>query len=166
MLGDWQAGVTLCQQSLDIHRAIRNPQGEGEALNYLGYAYARGGQFDKAIAMHQQGIRILKAGGYRLSLLEALVDLAETYLLAGQPTQARQTAEEALQLARELGAKRYEALAAWNLGLAYETLGDCARAAEWMQIRVDYERAIGHPDAEKHAQHLAQVRARAEQGDC
>jgi hypothetical protein len=30
-----------------------------------------------------------------------------------------------------------------------------------MQVTVDYERAIGHPDADKHARGLAQVRRRA-----
>ena len=38
--------------------------------------------------------------------------------------------------------------------------GDYARAAELMQILVDFEREIGHPDAEKHAQWLAEVRGK------
>ena len=66
--------------------------------------------------------------------------------------------QQTLTIAREIDDKQAEGIHAWNLGLAYEELGDCARAAELMQILVDYERAIGHPDAEEHAQRLAQIR--------
>jgi hypothetical protein len=51
-------------------------------------------------------------------------------------------------------------MASWNLGRVYEQQGDFARAAEFIQARVDYEREIGHLKAEEHAERLAQVRAR------
>jgi len=38
--------------------------------------------------------------------------------------------------------------------------GDLIRAADLMQGRVDYEREIGHADAEKNAADLAALRAR------
>jgi hypothetical protein len=66
--------------------------------------------------------------------------------------------EQALAVHREIGDRQGEAIASWDLGLAYERLGDLARAASLMQVTVDYERAIGHPDADKHARGLAQVR--------
>jgi len=130
-------------------------------LNYLGYAYARGGQFHKAIERHLEGIRILRKLGYKFSLVEALVYLSETYYRAGKFDNAMKAAQEALDLAAELKAKRYHALAAWNLGLVYEKQEDYAQAAALMQILVDYEREIGHTDAEKHAKRLAQVREKA-----
>ena len=37
-LGDGAMAVTLCQQSLAIKREFGDRPGEGEALNYLGYA--------------------------------------------------------------------------------------------------------------------------------
>ena len=46
------------------------------------------------------------------------------------------------------------------IGLAYEKQGDYARAAELMQILVDFEREIGHPNAEAHAQRVAEVRGK------
>lgn len=47
------------------------------------------------------------------------------------------------------------------MGLLLERQGEFARAAELMQVCVDYERALGHPDAEKDAKYVAQVRAKA-----
>jgi len=46
------------------------------------------------------------------------------------------------------------------LGLAYEKQGDYARTAELMQILVDFEREIGHANAEAHAQYVAEVRGK------
>jgi tetratricopeptide (TPR) repeat protein len=71
--------------------------------------------------------------------------------------------EQALEIARGIGDRRNEAIHSWNLGLLYEE-NDPTRAAELMQVLVDYERAIGHPDAEAHAQHLAAVQRRAQEG--
>ncbi len=39
--------------------------------------------------------------------------------------------------------------------------GDYAQAAELMQAAVEYEREIGHPDVEQHAEVVAQLRARS-----
>ena len=63
-------------------------------------------------------------------------------------------------IAREIGDRSGEALSSWNLGLTYETAGDLRRTAEMMQICVDYERAIGHPDAERDAARLEAIRAK------
>ena len=60
----------------------------------------------------------------------------------------------------QLGDRRGEAMGSWNLGLAYEQLGDVARAVEAMQLRVDYEREIGHPDAERHAARVEELHQR------
>ncbi|MCP4658875.1 MAG: hypothetical protein GY856_25975, partial [bacterium] len=63
-----------------------------------------------------------------------------------------------LAIAREIGDRRGEAYGSWNLGEAYEKLGDLDRAAEVMQVCVDFEREIGHPDAKRHAERVAQLR--------
>ena len=72
--------------------------------------------------------------------------------------------EQALTIAREIGDRRGEANASWNLGLAHEKAGDLRRAAEMMQICVSFEREIGHPDAEKDAERLQAIRARDQNG--
>jgi len=66
--------------------------------------------------------------------------------------------EQQLAIDREIGDRSGEGIAAWNLGLAYEKLGEHAKAAGLMQGWVDYEREIGHPDAEEDAQVVEEVR--------
>ncbi len=45
----------------------------------------------------------------------------------------------------------------WNLGGLLVQQGELPRAVELMQICVDYERYIGHPDAEKDAAVVEQI---------
>ncbi len=68
--------------------------------------------------------------------------------------------EQALVIDREIGNRIGEAIASWNLGLAYEKEGDLVRAAALMQVSVDYEREIGHPDAEGDVAQVEELRAR------
>ena len=63
-------------------------------------------------------------------------------------------------IARGFGDRRGEGMASWNLGLVLEKEGEFAQAADLMQVLVDYELEIGHPDAEKHAAEVADLRAR------
>jgi hypothetical protein len=70
-----------------------------------------------------------------------------------------------LEIAREIGDRRGEAETSWNLGLALEKQGDLARAAKLMQVYADYLLEIGHPDAEKRASYLAEVRQRLAGGE-
>jgi hypothetical protein len=46
------------------------------------------------------------------------------------------------------------------LGLAYEELGDLRQAIVAMEVCINYERAIGHPDAETDASLVDELRAR------
>jgi hypothetical protein len=64
-----------------------------------------------------------------------------------------------LAIAREISDRAGEARASWNLGLALDA-EDPARGAELMQVKVDYDREICHPDAEKKAARLKALRAR------
>ena len=52
-----------------------------------------------------------------------------------------------------------------SLSIAVLQEGDLARAVELMQARVDYERELGHPDAEKHAAEVERLRKELGQGD-
>ena len=46
------------------------------------------------------------------------------------------------------------------MGLRYEALGELQRAIDLMQVYVDFEREIGHPDAEKDAAQVKALRAK------
>jgi hypothetical protein len=68
--------------------------------------------------------------------------------------------EQALAIARDISDRREEASHYWNLGLLHED-SDSAHAADLIQVCVDFERAIGHPDAEADAEWVLGLRTRA-----
>jgi len=61
---------------------------------------------------------------------------------------------------REIGNRAGEAIASWNMGDEYRKLGELERAATLMEVLVDFEREIGHANAETHAAILAELRKR------
>ena len=93
-----------------------------------------------------------------------LGNLGTAYRALGQVERAIEFHEQALVIAREIGDRRGEAICSWNLGLLCEE-SDPARAAELMQVCIDYEREIGHPDAEVDAQRVHAIRARLVNSD-
>ncbi len=95
----------------------------------------------------------------------ALGNLGLAYAALGDARQAITLYDQRLVIARALGDRQGEARGSWNLGLALEKQGDLARAVAAMQVCVDFEQEIGHPDAKQHAARLAQVRQRLMGGD-
>ncbi len=89
-----------------------------------------------------------------------LTEIGDIHFLLSEYEQSVDHYEQHLAIAREIGDRWGEANACWNLGLAYEREGDLERAADLMQVCIDFERQIGHPDAEKDADYLENVRAR------
>ncbi len=81
----------------------------------------------------------------------------------GNLQQAIASYEQQLFIAREIGDREEEAIASWNLGLTYEQQGDLTRAVALMQLLVDFEREVGHANAEKDAEELEKVRQRLSQ---
>jgi tetratricopeptide (TPR) repeat protein len=161
-LGEPQRAIAYYEQHLEIARAIGDRRGEGQARGNLGIAYDSLGEPQRAIAYYEQDLEIARAIGDRRGEGQARGNLGLAYYALGEPQQAIAYYEQQLEITCAIGDRRGEGLGSWNLGLLYEQQGDCARAAALMQVCVDYERAIGHPDAEKDAQYVALVRSRGE----
>ena len=126
-------------------------------------AYIDLGEVERAIEYHEQALQISREIGDRRGEGADLGNLGNAYSALGEVERAIATFEQALEIDREIGDRRGEAFDSWNLGLLYEE-SDPARAAELMQVCVDYEREIGHPDAEEDAERVVAVRARGDKG--
>jgi tetratricopeptide (TPR) repeat protein len=90
----------------------------------------------------------------------ALGNLGLAYAALGDACQAIDFYQQALVIAREIGDRRGEANRSWNLEDELAKQGELARAIELMQVLVDFEREIGHPNAEKHAAVVDELRQR------
>jgi tetratricopeptide (TPR) repeat protein len=95
---------------------------ESSRLNQLGLAAYQQKRYDDAVEYYRQAMR-----WHRLNH-EAKSNLALAYLRLKQPTRAIEVANEVLQTTDAPAAIR--AASAYNLGLAYESLGERQRATE------------------------------------
>jgi tetratricopeptide (TPR) repeat protein len=161
-LGDPRKAIEYYVQALTIAREIGDRQGEGNHLGNLGNAYADLGDPRKAIEYHEQALKITREIGDRTNESIWLGNLGLAYADLGKPGKAIEHYEQALKIAREIGDRRGEANHCWNLGLEYERAGDLRRAVDLMTILVEFERGLSHPNAEKYAEYLENLRARIE----
>lgn len=158
-LGDAQEAIECHQQALTIAREMGDRRGEGAHLVNLGLAYRALGKPAQAIAHYEHALLILREIGDRRAEGADLGNLGLAYSDMGHTREAIRYYEEALAIHREIGDRGGEANQSWNLGLLYQDT-DPARAADLMQICVDYERQVGHPDAEADAARVADLRRR------
>jgi tetratricopeptide (TPR) repeat protein len=163
-LGQPQQAAEFHRQHLELAREIGNRRGEGRALYHLGDAYAALGQPHKAIEVILLGLALVREVGDRRSESNALGALGRAYAALGQPQRAVDLYQEGLAITREIGYRWGEARAAWSLGLALAEQGRLAEAVPLMEVRVRFLREIGHPDADKNAVSIEQLRQRLPRG--
>jgi tetratricopeptide (TPR) repeat protein len=159
-LGDARQAITYYEQRLAIAREIGDRRSEGAALDHLGNVYQDLGDALQAIPYHEQRLAIARELGDRRGEGAALGHLGNAYAALGDTRQAIAYHEQRLAIASEIGNRRSESVASWNLGLALEQEGSLTRAAELMQVYVGFLREISHPDADKRATDLEQLRQR------
>jgi len=159
-LGEHRHAIEFYEQDLAITREICNRRGEVQALGNLGIAFKNLGEPRRAIKCYEQGLPIAREIGDRLSEGYILGNLGLAYAALGESSRAIEFYEQQLAITIEIGDRLGDANAKWNLGLEVEKEGDLVRAADLMQVRVAYLREIGHPEAEKHAAEVADIRAR------
>jgi tetratricopeptide (TPR) repeat protein len=94
-----------------------------QALNNAGIAYARLGQFDRAVRSQERAVAIHRSGPPR-AYLEAVGALGNTYVLERSPRAAVSHLQEAFDTAKRLGMSGEAALWAGNLASAHADLGD------------------------------------------
>jgi tetratricopeptide (TPR) repeat protein len=158
-LGDARRAIEYHEQLLAIAREIGDRRAEGADLGNLGLAYSDLGDVGRAIEHYEQALAIAREVDDRRAEGTWLGNLGSAYSTLGEVQRAIDYYEQALSIAREIGDRRGEAFRSWNLGLLYQDT-DPRRAAELMQVCVDYECEIGHPNAEAHAAHVVQLRQR------
>ncbi|MCD4673098.1 MAG: tetratricopeptide repeat protein [Anaerolineaceae bacterium] len=89
----------------------------------------------------------------------ALGNLGIAYASLGQYQQAIEHYNQHLEIAREIGDRRGEANTSWNLGLLLAGQGKLQEAIDLMQVSVEFETEIDHPDAAEDAARLEKLKS-------
>ncbi|UXE64561.1 MAG: tetratricopeptide repeat protein [Woronichinia naegeliana WA131] len=115
----------------------------GAALTSLGNAYFSLGEYQRAIAFHQQSLEIERKIGNKKGEAASLGGLGNAYRSLGEYQRAIAFHQQSLEIAREIGDRQGEAGSLNNLGNAYRSLGKYQRAITFHQQSLEISREIG-----------------------
>jgi CHAT domain-containing protein/tetratricopeptide (TPR) repeat protein len=123
-------------------RAVEGMTVQGLAFNNAGICHARLGQFERAVALQQQAIRIQERGR-KQNHAQALGELGSTYLLQENYELGAEYLQRALTIAAEAGLASDAALFARNLAGANAVLGRWDEAARFNQEAAKFAERTG-----------------------
>jgi len=121
------------------------------SLTSLGNAYSLLGQYERAIAFHQQSLDIAKEIGDIQGESNSLNNLGIAYKSLGRYETAIAFYQQSLDIAKEIGDIRGESASLNNLGNAYESLGRYERAIAFHQQSLDIAKEIGNIQGESNS---------------
>lgn len=126
--GDYTAAGGLCEESLDLFRALGQPYGISQALNYLGDIARLQGDCAEAMARYTESLPLVRQSGIKSDIASLLHNLA--YVALAQDDIGRATAlfSEGLILQRDIEHEQgiAECLAGCAAVVALERHAECA----------------------------------------
>jgi tetratricopeptide (TPR) repeat protein len=114
-----------------------------KSLNRLGNCYYSLGQYEKAIAYHQQHYDISEEIGDRQGVGNSLGNLGSCYKDLGQYEKAIAYHQQSLEIKEEMGNRQGVAISLGNLGVCYKNLGQYEKAIVHHQKHHDISEEIG-----------------------
>jgi ATP/maltotriose-dependent transcriptional regulator MalT len=110
------------------------------------YYWLFAGDEESAQRTYQEAVDLLPPDRPRPELARVLASLAQIHMLRGRTAEALERAEQALAVAREVGAGAAEALALNTLGSTFAFIGDRERAIALLRESLERSRALGETD--------------------
>jgi len=103
LLGDYPQATEYCRQSVVLHAATGNRNGEASAYDSLGYAHYHLGQYDQAISHYRRALQVFRDISDRGLEADTLHHIGEVAAASGDPETARHTLSQALTILDEMG---------------------------------------------------------------
>lgn len=123
----------LQRSSLDLHRRIRERNGEAIALHSLGELYAEDNRCSLAISSYREALRAYREIGDFQGEIIALNSLALVYCQVDQHQEALSYLKQALNVCKKVCDSSKEALVMKHIGEVYEEMGQETQAAEYFR---------------------------------
>jgi tetratricopeptide (TPR) repeat protein len=141
-LGEWDLGIEECKGGLE---RAQDPLNNAVALGFLGYGYLEKGDIPPAIEALERAVEPMRKAGMQQLLGWFSAFLAEAYLLADRPDEARVVAGEALTTTEGIGFRYGSGLAQRALGRIARAAGDHEGAETWLEQALESFRVIQAP---------------------
>ena len=137
-----------CRQAVEDYRAVRDRQGEADALLNLGLVHWRLSDYDRAISMFEAALPVFREVKDRNSEARVLNNLGLVYRALSQYERSIRFYEQALPIFQTLGDRFREASVLGNLGSAYWSLSEYERAISYYKQVLPMFRELGDRNRE------------------
>jgi CHAT domain-containing protein/Tfp pilus assembly protein PilF len=139
----YQDAIQKFQEALTCYREANGRQGEGKALNNIGFIHESLGEYIKALDYYEQALTIRREIGDRKDIGESLHRVGAIYHHLGAYEEALDYYEQALTIRREIGDRRGIGEGLNNIGTVYESLGEYTKALDYQEQALTILREIG-----------------------
>ncbi|MBI4853216.1 MAG: tetratricopeptide repeat protein [Acidobacteria bacterium] len=123
----------LQRSSIDLHRRLRERNGEAIALHSLGEIYAEDNRCSLAISCYREALKAYRELGDSQGEIIALNSLALVYCQVSQYQDALSYLKQALGVCKKACDNSKEALVMRHIGEVYEEMGQESQAAEYFR---------------------------------
>ncbi|MGV9680524.1 ATP-binding protein [Nocardia sp. NPDC003482] len=142
--GPWPLARQLHRRAVEAARRVGDRLGEADALNNLGAAHWRAGDYNPAIERFEVALGLYRGLDNPLGEANALNNLGNVHEDTGDYSGAAQLHQQALTLYHRLGNRLGEANALNNLGNVREETGDYHEAADLHRQALTLYHQLGH----------------------
>jgi CHAT domain-containing protein len=126
----WDEALPRFERVLTF-RDLESTTAYAAALSNAGICYSRLGEFERALAIQRESVRIHTSRGARADYAQALAGLGNTFILQGDARQGLPFLRQALAVAEESNLQADAGLWAGNIAAANIDLGDWDEAARF-----------------------------------
>jgi tetratricopeptide (TPR) repeat protein len=130
----------------------------GGFQHQLGDIHDELGEWDEALDFYRRSLEIKERLGDQAGAAQTLNNIGLIYANKGEWDEALDFYRRSLEMSERLGDRVGASNTWWNIGLVHEQQDDLEGAIEWLARTVEFEQRIGHPDAEKDAAYLEEVK--------
>jgi tetratricopeptide (TPR) repeat protein len=132
------------QEALNLSRTLNYPEGEANALIYMGLGYSYGeGDKKKALALYQQGLKRFEEQGDQKKIANTLIKIGIVHKDVSRYDEAMANYRKALKIYENLDYKEGIAVAFNNLGIVYDDLGHYAKALDYFLKSLKIREELG-----------------------
>ena len=143
--GDYEQAQRFYQESLTLHRELRDKQCIASDLNNLGVTACNRGDIEQARKFFEESLALTREFGDKqgIAIAHSLNNLGALVCKQGNYEQARKFFEESLALCRELRDKPLIASCLVNLGCVAINRGDIEQARKFFEESLALTRELG-----------------------
>jgi signal transduction histidine kinase len=157
LAGNHEEALRYQEQSLEAGRAPGNELTATKALNDIGLIFQDLEEYDKALEYHQKSLETRSRLGYTIGQATCLLDIGHVYVMQRRYDEARQSLDQALLIAQDLGSKPKICRAHELLSYLFRDLGQPDVALVHFENFFRIREEIYHEDADTRFKNMQAV---------